>query len=272
MGILNVTPDSFSDGGTYLDPMKALDRVSCMIEEGADLIDIGGESTRPGAHPVDEQEEMRRLKPVLKAIGHRSSVPISVDTRKASVAEMALDVGAVIVNDVSALRHDPRMISVVSKAQAGLVLMHMQGIPETMQDAPAYRNVVQEVKAFLAERLNFAIQSGIASDSILLDPGIGFGKTSKHNLALIHQCHQLSDLGRPMLIGVSNKTFIGKIIDRPVSERAAGTAAAVAVTVFQGASVLRVHDVGMMRDVRDVAVALRDSANAFAKKSNEEPS
>ncbi|MCA9470794.1 MAG: dihydropteroate synthase [Nitrospirales bacterium] len=270
MGILNVTPDSFSDGGNYLDPQKAVDRVSCMIEEGADFIDIGGESTRPGARPVDDQEELHRVKPVLEAIGHRSTVPISIDTRKASVAQMALDLGAVIVNDVSALRYDSRMASVVSDACAGLILMHMQGVPETMQDVPVYENVVRDVKDFLAERLHFAIQEGVARDSILLDPGVGFGKTREHNLALLHQCHQLSDLGRPIVLGVSNKSFIGKITDRPVSQRMAGTAAAVAIGVFQGANILRVHDVGMMRDVCKMAMALRDSAIACAKTSDGE--
>ena len=261
MGILNVTPDSFSDGGIYLDPAKAVDRVASMIEEGADLIDIGGESTRPGALPVDEQEEMKRLKPVLQAVGHRSTVPISIDTRKASVAKLALDLGAVIVNDISALRYDPGMVKVVAEARAGLVLMHMQGTPETMQNLPTYVNVVHDVKVFLANRLAFTREHGILSDSIVLDPGIGFGKTTSHNLELVSQCAQLLELERPIMVGVSNKAFIGKIIDKPIGERGIGTAAAVAIAIFQGAQIIRVHEVGIMGDMRDVAIALRDSRN-----------
>jgi len=259
MGVLNVTPDSFSDGGVYIDPMKAVDRVERMIQEGADMIDIGGESTRPGAYPVDEQEEIRRLKPVMQAVGHRSSVPISIDTQKSSVAKMALDLGAVIVNDVSALRHDLRMAKVVQEARAGLVLMHMQGSPETMQDSPEYRDVVGEVKDFLSMRLAVAVRAGIPEESILLDPGIGFGKTINHNLSLVSHCTQLLALGRPILVGLSNKGFIGKIIDKPISERMVGTVAAVAIAIFQGANIIRVHEVGVMREVMKVAHALRES-------------
>ncbi len=261
MGILNVTPDSFSDGGRYLDPSKAVDQALTMIEEGADIIDIGGESTRPGALPVVEQEEMKRLRPVLRALGSRCNVPISIDTQKASVAKMALDLGATIVNDISALRHDPHMAKVVAEAGAGLVLMHMQGTPETMQDSPVYGNVVDEVKEFFARRFEVVAEEGISLDSIVLDPGIGFGKTVAHNLKLISQCGQLQELGRPILVGVSNKSFIGKIIDKPLEERVGGNASAVAIAVFQGAKIIRVHDVHVMRDVRNMAVALRDSSN-----------
>ena len=261
MGILNVTPDSFSDGGRYLDPSEAVDRALSMIEEGADIIDIGGESTRPGALLVDEQEEMRRLRPVLQTLGSRCTVPISIDTRKASVAKMALDLGATIVNDVSALRHDPQMTKVVAESSAGLVLMHMRGTPETMQDSPVYENVVDEVKEFFARRLEVAAEEGISMDSIVLDPGIGFGKTVAHNLILISQCGQLQELGRPILIGVSNKSFIGKIIDKPMKARVMGNTSAVAIAIFQGAKIIRVHDVRAMNDVRNMAIALRDSTN-----------
>lgn len=269
MGVLNVTPDSFSDGGTYLDPMKAVDRVALMIEEGADMIDIGGESTRPGAHMVDEQEEIRRLKPVLQAVGHRSSVPISIDTQKSSVAKMALDLGAVIINDVSALRHDLKMAKVVKEARAGLVLMHMQGTPETMQKCPEYRDVVGEVKDFLAKRLAVAVKAGIAEESILLDPGIGFGKTVDHNLILLSQCAHLLALGRPILVGLSNKGFIGKIIGKPIGERMIGSVAAVAIAIFQGANIIRVHEVGVMREAMKIAKALRES-NTRSQRSRQE--
>ncbi|GJL53604.1 MAG: dihydropteroate synthase [Nitrospirales bacterium] len=269
MGVLNVTPDSFSDGGMYLDPAQAVDRVACMIEEGADIIDIGGESTRPRAYPVDEQEELRRLRPVLQAVGHRSEVPISIDTQKSSVASMALDLGAVIVNDVSALRHDPNMAKVVAEARAGLVLMHMQGIPETMQESPEYRDVVGEVKDFLSARMAIAVQTGIQEESILLDPGIGFGKTIEHNLMLVSQCVQLAALGRPILVGLSNKEFIGKIIGKPVGGRVIGTAAAVAIAIFQGANIIRVHDVAVMREAMNIAQALA-AANAWSQPSRQE--
>ncbi|GJL64430.1 MAG: dihydropteroate synthase [Nitrospirales bacterium] len=259
MGVLNVTPDSFSDGGMYLDPMKAVDRVASMIEEGADIIDIGGESTRPGSYSVDEQEEIRRLKPVLQAVGQRSSVPISIDTQKSAVAKMAIDLGAVIVNDVSALRHDLKMVKVVEEARAGLVLMHMQGIPETMQVSPEYRDVVVEVKDFLAKRLAVAVKAGIPKESILLDPGLGFGKTVDHNLTLVSHCTELLDLGRPILVGLSNKGFIGKIIGKPIGERMVGTVAAVAIAVFQGANIIRVHEVGVMREAMNIANALKES-------------
>ncbi|WP_447970760.1 dihydropteroate synthase [Nitrospira sp. M1] len=266
MGVLNVTPDSFSDGGKYIDPEKAVDRVALMIEEGADIIDIGGESTRPRSQSVDEQEEMRRLKPVLQAVGHRSTVPISIDTRKSSVAKMALDLGAVIVNDVSALGHDRMMAKVVSEARAGLVLMHMQGTPEHMQECPDYCDVLEEVKRFLAMRLEVATNAGISHESILLDPGIGFGKTREHNLTLVSQCAQLLELGRPILVGLSNKEFIGKIIGKPIGGRMIGTVAAVAIAIFQGAKIIRVHEVGVMREAMQIAQALRKS-NAWDQQS-----
>ncbi|MDX1411381.1 MAG: dihydropteroate synthase, partial [Nitrospirales bacterium] len=231
MGVLNVTPDSFSDGGHYVDPAKALDHVQRMAEEGADIIDVGGESTRPGADPVEEEEEMRRLKPILQILGRRNPVPISVDTRKAAVAQLALDCGAAMVNDVSALRDDPEMGRVVAKAGAGLVLMHRQGDSKTMQQAPSYHDVIGEIKQFLADRLSAACEKGIHPRNILLDPGIGFGKNVSHNLTIINRLDQFLNLGRPIVVGISRKSFIGQILDKPVEERYMGTGAAVAVAV-----------------------------------------
>ena len=265
MGILNVTPDSFFDGGSYFDPEMACDRVAELIDAGADLIDIGGESTRPGALLVDDEEEMRRLKPVLKAVGHRSAVPISIDTRKSLVAKMALDFGAVIVNDVSALRHDSNMVKIVADSGAGVVLMHMQGTPESMQDSPEYVDVVRDVKEFFINRLAFADKYNISSDRIVLDPGIGFGKNITDNLSLISQCDQFLDLDLPIMVGVSNKTFIGKILDKSIGERAMGTAAALAIAIFQGSQIIRIHDIDLMRDVTKMASHLRDSGALFQR-------
>ncbi|UCE64769.1 MAG: dihydropteroate synthase [Nitrospirota bacterium] len=259
MGVLNVTPDSFSDGGHYVDPAKALDHVQRMAEEGADIIDVGGESTRPGAAPVDEEEEMKRLKPILQVLGRRNPVPISVDTRKAAVAQLALDCGAAMVNDVSALRDDPEMGRVVAEAGAGVVLMHRQGDSRTMQQAPSYRDVIGEIKQFLTERLSAACEQGIKSRNILLDPGVGFGKNVSHNLTIINRLDQFLNLGRPLIIGISKKSFIGQILEKPVEERYMGTGAAVAVAVLRGAHLIRVHDVALMRDVAKMAKALREA-------------
>ncbi|RMH35286.1 MAG: dihydropteroate synthase [Nitrospirae bacterium] len=257
MGILNVTPDSFSDGGRFLDPQAALDRLFEMAEEGADVIDVGAESTRPGSTRVDETEELRRLLPLLRAIGHRSPVPLSIDTQKAAVARVALDHGVAIVNDISALRADAAMAQLVAESGAGVVLMHMQGEPGTMQQAPKYADVIQEVKAFLAQRLMMAEQAGIQRDQIVLDPGIGFGKNTTHNCLLVAHLDAFLELGRPLLIGVSRKTFIGRILGKPVEDRLFGTAGAVAVAVLHGAGIVRVHDVRAMTDVVNVVRALR---------------
>ncbi|MBI4400178.1 MAG: dihydropteroate synthase [Nitrospirae bacterium] len=255
MGILNVTPDSFSDGGLYLDPEAAVAHAMAMVEQGADLIDIGAESSRPGSDPVGEEEEIRRLIPVVSEVCRRASVPVSVDTTKAGVARRALDAGAAIINDISALRSDPRMGQVVAEAGAGLVLMHMQGTPKTMHLAPSYRDVVAEVRQFLAERMRAAQDVGVCQEQILLDPGIGFGKNLEHNLSLLEGLESFASLGRPILVGVSRKAFIGQVLDRPIGERLMGTAAAVAIAILGGARVLRVHDVAQMRDVVKVAHA-----------------
>src|SRR5207249_3219961 len=257
MGVLNVTPDSFSDGGRYDEPEAAVEHALAMIEQGADLIDIGAESSRPGSDPVEEEEEIRRLLPVITAVCRQVSIPVSVDTTKAGVARRALDAGAAIVNDISALRFDPLMGQVVAKAGAGLVLMHMQGTPKSMQRDPQYRDVVAEVRQFFIERMKTAEDVGIDPEQILLDPGFGFGKNVTHNLTLLMQLDQLAALGRPMVVGVSRKAFIGQVLDRQVGERLMGTAVAVVVAVLRGARIVRVHDVRPMRDVVRMVEAIR---------------
>ncbi len=256
MGVLNVTPDSFSDGGRYLDPDAAVAHAVAMAEQGADLIDIGAESTRPGSDPVDEKEEIRRLIPVVGAVCRKVSIPVSVDTTKAAVARKALDVGATIVNDISALGFDPLMKAVVAETGAGLVLMHMQGTPKTMQQAPSYRDVIKEIRQFFVERIRAALEAGIGAEQILLDPGIGFGKNLAHNLSVLAHLDAFVALGYPILVGVSRKAFIGQVLDRPGDERVMGTAAAVAVAILHGARVVRVHDVMRMRDVVKIVNAI----------------
>jgi dihydropteroate synthase len=258
MGIINVTPDSFSDGGQFYDPQRAVEHAIRLVGEGADLLDIGAESTRPGAQPVDEQEERRRLIPIVAAVAKAVSVPISVDTSKAEVAKAAIDAGAVMVNDVTALRGDSAMVEIVAKAGAGLALMHMQGSPQTMQHAPQYDDVIGEVARFLAARARFAIERGVTRNRIVLDPGIGFGKTLTHNLDLLANLHVLKELGYPLLVGPSRKGFIGQLTRQSVEARGWGTAAVVALAVEQGANILRVHDVAPMKDVANVAAALAE--------------
>jgi dihydropteroate synthase len=258
MGVLNVTPDSFSDGGRYLGVEAAVARAEEIEAEGADLLDLGGESSRPGSQPVPLDVELARVLPVLAALAGRIRIPISVDTTKAEVARRVLDSGAAIINDISALRNDPDMAAVLAKAQAGLILMHMQGTPATMQHHPGYTAVVEEVCDFLRSRVGAAVAAGIEVERIAVDPGFGFGKTSDHNLALLGALPALRVLDRPIVIGPSRKSFVGGILGRPVEEREWGTAAAVAVGVFQGAHVVRVHSVRQMKDVARVAQALRD--------------
>jgi dihydropteroate synthase len=261
MGVLNVTPDSFSDGGRYLDPGAAVKHALEMVDEGADLIDIGAESSRPGAEPVPEAEELRRLIPVVQEVCRRVSVPVSVDTTKAAVARAAIDAGAAMVNDISACRADPAMPAVVAETGAGLVLMHMQGTPQTMQQAPCYGSVVDDVRDFLHARMQAAVQAGVAADHILLDPGIGFGKNLDHNLTLLARLDALQSLGRPILVGVSRKAFIGEVLGRRTDDRLMGTAAAVAIAVFRGAGVVRVHDVKAMQDVVRMVYAIQSHAS-----------
>lgn len=257
MGILNVTPDSFSDGGRFIAPDAAIAHALAMVEAGADMIDIGAESTRPGAEPVDEPEEIRRLIPVVREVCRRITVPVSVDTTKASVARLALEAGAAIINDVSALRNDARMGAVVAEAGAGLVLMHAQGTPQTMQQTQTYQDIVAEVRHFLADRVLTALEFGISPAQIVLDPGIGFGKNLNHNLALLAQISELVSLGYPLLVGVSRKAFIGQLLGRPIEQRVMGTAAASTMAILGGARIVRVHDVGEIRDVITMVEAIR---------------
>jgi dihydropteroate synthase len=261
MGILNVTPDSFSDGGRFLDPVLAVDQAQKMIAEGTDIIDIGGESTRPGASYVSEEEEIARIRPIVEALGKGTDVPLSIDTQKASVAQVALDCGASIVNDVSALQDDCRMAQVVQESGAGVVLMHRQGSSATMQEAPQYKDVVGEVKSFLSKRVALARSMGISPNRIIIDPGIGFGKTCYHNLKILANIGEFLQLEQPLMIGLSRKAFIGELTGKPVTEREMGNAAAIATAVWQGAHILRVHDVAAMKDAIRVAQALRISCD-----------
>ncbi|RKX47376.1 MAG: dihydropteroate synthase [Verrucomicrobia bacterium] len=244
MGILNVTPDSFSDGGNYSDPSAAVARALEMAAQGADIIDIGGESTRPGAQPVPIEEEIRRVVPVIEKIREQSDVLLSIDTMKAETAGRALEAGADIINDISAFETDPRMVDIAAETQAGVVLMHMKGSPQTMQSNPVYDSVVQEVGSYLDQRIRFAEQNGVRRECIVADPGIGFGKTSEHNLELLRGLPELAQCGCPVLVGASRKSFIGKVLDREnPSERRAGSLGAAAWAVQRGAHILRVHDV-----------------------------
>jgi dihydropteroate synthase len=253
MGVLNVTPDSFSDGGLYLDPDAAVAHGEHLAADGADLIDIGGESTRPGAEPVPADEELRRVVPVIERLAGKVSVPLSIDCTKATVARAALVAGASFVNDVSALRLDPAMAAVVAESDVDICLMHMQGEPRTMQDDPRYEEVVSDVKAFLEDRLAFAVAEGIPEERVWLDPGIGFGKTLEHNLELLRRLDEVVAIGRPVVVGASRKRFIGALTGRPEAERLAGSLAAAVLAFERGASMLRVHDVRETRDALAIA-------------------
>mgnify|MGYP006362040961 CR=1 FL=1 len=267
MGVVNVTADSFYDGGRYLKPERAIAHAMDLVAQGADLIDIGGESTRPGSHVVSEQAELDRVLPVVEELARRISVPISIDTTKSRVAQCALDHGASIINDVSAMRQDPAMASVIARSGAAVVLMHMQGTPQTMQLAPSYADVRSEVVLFLAERIQHALSAGFARTNIVLDPGFGFGKLIFHNLELLRGLSSLLTLNRPLLVGLSRKAFIGTILDKSVEHREWGTAAAVALAVDRGARIIRVHDVAMMMDVVKVASA---ASRAWPSQREEE--
>jgi len=257
MGILNVTPDSFYDGGRHLDAAKAVADGVMMAQEGADVIDIGGESTRPGTQPVSLEEELQRVLPVIKGLRRAVSVPLSIDTYKAQVARAALDEGADIVNDISALRFDPEMGSLIAGEKVPIVLMHMQGNPRTMQAEPRYQNVIEEIKDFLSERVRYAVERGVAPENIMIDPGIGFGKTLEHNITLMRGLSSLSSLGQPLLVGASRKTFIGKILGLGPDERLEGSLAATVAAVLAGANMVRVHDVKEAWRAIRVADAIR---------------
>jgi dihydropteroate synthase len=255
MGVVNVTPDSFSDGGLFLEADAAVEHGEILAREGADILDVGGESTRPGSEGVSDEEELRRVQPVverLAAAGHR----VSIDTAKAGVARAALEAGAEIVNDVTAFRRSPDMAGLVAERAAGCVLMHMLGEPRTMQEDPRYDDVVSEVKAFLEERLRFAVSEGVPEERVWLDPGIGFGKTVEHNLELLRRLDEIVAIGRPVVIGTSRKSFLGKLTGgRDESERLPGTIATNVIALERGASVFRVHDVAQVSDALAVAAA-----------------
>ncbi len=262
MGVLNVTPDSFSDGGRFLDPGAAVEQALRLAEEGADLLDVGGESTRPGGAPVPAEEERRRVLPVLERLAARGfAVPVSVDTSKAEVARAAVAAGAALVNDVRGLA-DPEMARAVAEAGVPVVIMHMRGTPADMQSRASYRDVVAEVKAELAAALARAAAAGVPAGRTILDPGIGFAKTADHSLRLLSRLGDLAALGRPLLVGPSRKSFIGHVTGAPVGDRVPGTLAAVAAAVLGGAAFLRVHDVAAARQAARVAAAIRDAGGA----------
>jgi dihydropteroate synthase len=256
MGILNVTPDSFSDGGKHADPDAAIAHARRMIDEGVDIIDVGGESTRPGSQPVAPEEQIRRTLPVIAGIRNTWDGPISVDTTRATVADSALNAGANWVNDISAFRDDEDMIGVVVRHRCPVVLMHMQGRPDTMQDRPSYVDVVAETITFLTQRARLAEQNAVARENIILDPGIGFGKQIAHNLELMRRLPELAALGYKVLVGVSRKSFIGQLTGAAVNERLAGSLAAALRAADAGASILRVHDVGPTKQALTVARAI----------------
>jgi dihydropteroate synthase len=263
MGIVNVTPDSFSDGGRFLDPDAAVAHGLELVRQGADLLDIGGESSRPGSQPIPVEEELSRVLPVVRALAAATSVPLSIDTTKAEVADQALSAGAHIINDITALQGDAALADVVRRHRAGLVLMHMQNTPATMQIAPHYEDVVGEVVEFLEARLQRSIDLGIAVSQVVLDPGIGFGKTLEHNLRLIASLGKLGRVGRPVLLGVSRKGFLGKLLGREVNDRLAGSlACACHALAHDSAQILRVHDVAATCDAVRLWLALGERITA----------
>jgi dihydropteroate synthase len=255
MGIVNVTPDSFSDGGLYLDAEAAVAHGRELAAEGADILDVGGESTRPGAEDVPHDEELRRTQPVVEALAGAGN-DVSIDTSKAEVARAALDAGASLVNDVTAFRGDPDMAGLCAERDCDVVLMHMLGSPRTMQDDPRYDDVVDDVMAFLAERVEYAVAAGVAEERIWIDPGIGFGKTLEHNLELLRRLGELRGLGRPIIVGTSRKRFLGAITGREADDRIGGTVASNVLALQNGADAFRVHDVAEVKEALDAADAL----------------
>jgi len=247
MGVINVTPDSFSDGGLFCDPQAAVEHALRLADEGADVLDVGGESTRPYAAPVDPDEELRRVMPVVAALGEQTTVPLSIDTSKAIVAREALAAGAQIINDVTGLGADPEMLPLAVESGAAVCVMHMQGTPRTMQESPTYDDVVDEVLQYLRDRCDALIAAGVQGERIALDPGIGFGKTPEHNLSLLKAAWRLHELGCPVLVGHSRKSFIGVVLDDPQADRTAGTIGVALSLARQGVQILRVHDVAPVR-------------------------
>ncbi len=252
MGILNVTPDSFSDGGWFLDPQAAVHQALRLAADGADIIDVGGESTRPKSTPVPVDEELRRVMPVVQQLAGKIDAPISIDTRKAAVARAAVEAGAEIINDISGLEGDPEMVRLAAETGVGVCAMHMQGTPQTMQDSPSYEDVVVDVHEYLRERRDALVAAGVDRERICLDPGVGFGKTDQHNLELIAHCHQLHDLGCPLLVGHSRKRFMGALLDKGATDRMNMTIGVALSLAEQGVQIMRVHDV---RPVREALVA-----------------
>jgi len=256
MGILNVTPDSFSDGNLYFDRDKAVKHGLDLVKKGADILDVGGESSRPGSDPIPVEEELRRILPVISELRENSDILLSVDTTKAEVARRALDAGADIINDISSLQFDADMLPLAAEREAPVILMHMKGDPKTMQENPFYENLLAEVKSFFQERIDMAVSSGIKREKILIDPGIGFGKNFSDNLSLIRNLRYFKDLGRPLLVGLSRKSFIGKIVDQPPQDRLEGSLSAVVLSVSHGAHLVRVHDVAATKKAILVADAI----------------
>jgi dihydropteroate synthase len=263
MGIVNVTPDSFSDGGEFLDAERAIAHGRELVEEGADVVDVGGESTRPGAEAVPAEEELRRTQPVVEALSS-AGFSVSIDTSKVGVAQAALDAGAAMVNDVTALRAEPELAGLCAERGCEVVLMHMLGDPRTMQENPVYEDVVDDIKAFLAARIEFAVSEGIDEERIWIDPGVGFGKTLEHNLELHRRLGELAELGRPIVFGSSRKSFIGMLTGAEVDERLGGTIASNVIAYANGASMLRVHDVAPMHQALAVAESILDAERAAA--------
>jgi len=259
MGIINVTPDSFADGGQCFEPDAAIRHARSLAAAGADILDIGGESTRPFSQPVSLEEELRRVLPVIEAVSTEIPLPLSIDTYKSPVAWAALNAGASIINDISALRFDPEMVHLAREAQVPVILMHMQGTPRDMQVNPTYRDLLGEIKAFFRERLDFAVSQGLPRERLILDPGIGFGKTFDHNLEILNNLHVFHDLDCPLLVGPSRKAFIGHLLKLPAGpERDVGTLAALAMAVAGGARILRVHNVAFARQFLTVFQAIRE--------------
>jgi len=269
MGILNITPDSFSDGGLYLDSKAAIDHGLKMVDEGADIIDIGGESTRPGSDPTPGDVELKRILPVISGIKKSSGILISVDTQKSEVARAAIEEGADIINDISALRNDPEMLGLVAEKNTPVILMHMKGTPKTMQVKPHYEDVLSEIIAFFEERISHAVDNGLARDKIIIDPGIGFGKRLQDNLMLIRNLHWFNTLDQPILIGISRKSFIGKILGLPSTDRVEGSIASAVISILKGAHILRVHDVAAIKKAVLTADAIMNEDGVDRTSPNE---
>ncbi len=256
-----MTPDSFSDGGSFSRPEKAIAHAMQLEAEGADIIDIGGESTRPGAMPVSLEEEARRVLSIIEQLSKKTALPISIDTKKAEIAQKAIEAGATIINDVGGINGDSNMIAVAARnKKTGIIFMHAKGTPQNMQQNPHYKNLLKEIRLFFIDKIALAHEHKISNNRIALDPGIGFGKTVQHNLRILHRVHYFQDLGLPIMLGPSRKSFIGHILGLPASDRIEGTAAAIAISVLQGAKILRVHDVKEMKRVVTIAEAIRKEA------------